>query len=540
MDESSIETSLELYKSQLSQVNQALQASGQNDDLVKLQADLLELIHLTEASLLSLKKSNLLKSLEQDDHVTEETTQHNSDDLDSEYAAFQAMLSDDVTSPNETLTQAASDSPEQDAIPLQTDDELKEMIGMKCRAAFVHDWGALSYHNAIISGVVPRTSTELIPKVSVMFCNPTHRSMLPCKYHLEGNCKFSNERCRFSHGHTVELDELKEFLEPDYSTLSLGGPCLAQYEDDLWYKAVIVDLHDDHQYSVTMDTYEGVHKLDIKHIIPLEQAEEMIDDEDNDAGDDKSAVPTPELSDDDDDELNLPVYLWKPPTMSQALGTWEAHTKGIGSKLMAKMGYVHGQGLGKREDGRVEPVPIQLLPPGKSLDTIMQLKEIAGEHDLFDVMKKREKKQKAQEKKQAQAYEEMKTKDQNVFDFMNRKLGGKKGNLKDLVPRHQNIKEPSSSGVHRNISEQDLNTKSERHLNIQLMKTDEEIKNVKKELERLKESLARNELRDKNVASRIRQKIATTEAYLQRLMTSGNAIQQHKQKRNNHKKLTVF
>ena len=39
--------------------------------------------------------------------------------------------------------------------------------------------------------------------------------------------------------------------------------------------------------------------------------------------------------------------------------------QGIGSKLMARMGYVMGQGLGKRSDGRAEPVPIQLLPQGR-------------------------------------------------------------------------------------------------------------------------------------------------------------------------------
>ncbi|OWF42647.1 zinc finger CCCH-type with G patch domain-containing protein-like [Mizuhopecten yessoensis] len=540
MDESSIESSLELYKSQLSQVDQALCASGENADLLKLQSDLKELIHLTEESLLSLKKSIILKSLEEDAHVTGEETPHGSNDLDSEYAAFQAMLSEDVSDPNENSTQTASDSPGHVALPQQTDEELKQMIGMKCRAPFVHEWGALSCHNAIISGLIPATSTDLMPKVTVMFCNPTHMSMLPCTYHLEGNCKFSDQKCRFSHGHIVELDDLREFQDPDYSALTLGSRCLAQYDDDLWYKAMVVDLHDDHQYSVTMDTYEGVHQLDLKHIIPLEQSEEMSDEEENAEDDIRSAVPSPALS--DDDELDIPVYLWKPPQSSQTLGNWEAHTKGIGSKLMAKMGYVLGQGLGKREDGRVEPVPIQLLPPGKSLDTIMLLKELAGEQDLFDVMKKKEKKQKAQEKKQAQAYEKMKTEDQNVFDFMNRRLGGKKGNLKDLVSHDQNkpSSESSSSSANRNISEQDLKAKSERHLNIQLMKTDEEIKNVKRELEKLKVSLARNELRDKNMASRVRQKITSTENYLQRLMTSGSAIQQHKQNRFNHKKLTVF
>jgi ribosomal protein L4 len=49
------------------------------------------------------------------------------------------------------------------------------------------------------------------------------------------------------------------------------------------------------------------------------------------------------------------------------LGSWEDHTRGIGSKLMAKMGYITGTGLGKRADGRVNPVEATVLPAGKSL-----------------------------------------------------------------------------------------------------------------------------------------------------------------------------
>ncbi|CAH1272041.1 Hypp4761 [Branchiostoma lanceolatum] len=42
--------------------------------------------------------------------------------------------------------------------------------------------------------------------------------------------------------------------------------------------------------------------------------------------------------------------------------------QGVGSRLMAKMGYQIGKGLGKREQGRVEPVPIVILPPEKTSD----------------------------------------------------------------------------------------------------------------------------------------------------------------------------
>ena len=49
------------------------------------------------------------------------------------------------------------------------------------------------------------------------------------------------------------------------------------------------------------------------------------------------------------------------------LGQWEQHTRGIGGKLMAKMGYVHGSGLGKKGEGRIEPVTAIVFPPGRSL-----------------------------------------------------------------------------------------------------------------------------------------------------------------------------
>lgn len=52
---------------------------------------------------------------------------------------------------------------------------------------------------------------------------------------------------------------------------------------------------------------------------------------------------------------------------SQPLGNWEQYTRGMGSKIMAQMGYITGTGLGKRADGRVAPVEATVLPPGKSL-----------------------------------------------------------------------------------------------------------------------------------------------------------------------------
>jgi hypothetical protein len=44
-----------------------------------------------------------------------------------------------------------------------------------------------------------------------MFTNPTQQDMLPCPYYLEGECRFSDQQCRFSHGELVDLLSLKEY-----------------------------------------------------------------------------------------------------------------------------------------------------------------------------------------------------------------------------------------------------------------------------------------------------------------------------------------
>lgn len=52
---------------------------------------------------------------------------------------------------------------------------------------------------------------------------------------------------------------------------------------------------------------------------------------------------------------------------SSSYGAFELHTTGFGSKMMAKMGYVEGEGLGKDGQGRADPIEVVMRPKSLGL-----------------------------------------------------------------------------------------------------------------------------------------------------------------------------
>lgn len=122
--------------------------------------------------------------------------------------------------------------------------KFEKMIGEKCSAPHTHSWGAVAYHNAIICGLEDEAYLDddgnVDVKVRVLFTNPTHREMLPCNYYFEGNCRFDDDNCHYSHGETIPAGELREYAVPDFTKLSRNCVVLAKLNDRIWHRGRVL------------------------------------------------------------------------------------------------------------------------------------------------------------------------------------------------------------------------------------------------------------------------------------------------------------
>lgn len=508
MDESSLEEAIKTYSAQLQQVEVALSAglgSAEQADLLKLKEDLQQLIELTESSLLSVRKSQLLASLEEHSTNQNPTSLTQETALDDEFAAFNAELSKNFAEVKQNTEPEPEPEPE-------TEEE--DISGTKVCAPYRTSWGTLEYHNAmVVCHEEPEEEEEA--RVRVLYLHPTHKSMKPCGFYLEGKCRFM-DNCRFSHGEVVCVSELRDFLEADISNMESGSACLAKHEDGIWYPARISEIEGGF-YTVKFNSLllkEAVLEAD-GIIPPLRQ-------------DDYSSSSSSDSEDDTDqcDAGYAKVSIEE--DMAQVNGAefcgWEAHTRGIGSKLMLKMGYELGKGLGKTLSGRVEPVQAVVLPKGRSLDICAELTQrktaaaIAKDNPGSRKPKAKQRKRKASTSTR-----------HNVFDFLNSKLGD----------GSQPASHSSSSSV--TGAEAYRGGKSvKRSLNVRLFQATEKVTQVEREIQQLTKSLRKRNGRDATLVSRMEEKLAASRKLLEQLKAQEQSIQREQKKADTHKKMTEF
>ncbi|KAI9023944.1 hypothetical protein DFJ74DRAFT_767479 [Hyaloraphidium curvatum] len=136
---------------------------------------------------------------------------------------------------------------------------------------------------------------------------------------------------------------------------------------------------------------------------------------------DRSADSNSDSSSDwDPDELS-PADDFEPPP--DVLAPWEAHTRGIASKLLLAMGFVPGRGLGREQQGRTDPVQAVRTKEGRGLGFQNHRKPAAKVG-----------KQAAQQAKAADS----------MFTFLNSALAGRSSPALPLPPRSSPAPRPGT------------------------------------------------------------------------------------------------
>ncbi|KAM6053846.1 zinc finger CCCH-type with G patch domain-containing protein [Chlamydotis macqueenii] len=540
MDEESLEAAIQTYNAQLQQVELALGAGldpSQQSDLIQLQEDLKQLIELTESSLVSVKKSKLLATLDTNAASSspaglEQDANPESSAHDEEYAAFKEAIAelgtdkkpsadnDETSSRGDRETGDKNESKcSEGEEESDREEEEEELSGMKVKAPYYSSWGTLEYHNAMIVGTEDLEDGSA--GVRVLYLYPTHKSLKPCPFFLDDKCRFK-ENCRFSHGQVVSAEELQPFQEPDLGALEVGSACLAKHSDGIWYTAKITDI-DSGYYTVKFDSLllkEAVVEGD--SIIPPLRSDDAADsaESDEDSVDDAGYAKVI--------DSGVPESGEWIPACSSSFGGWEAHTRGIGSKLLVRMGYEFGKGLGKNSEGRVEPVQAVVLPRGKSLDQCAEVLQRKKQGKL-DPGKSRKCRAKGNGSGQFPAGRRKPP--HNVFDFLNEKLRGKSSGEKagGMALPERNSKE---------IYHASKSTK--KALSVRLFQTVEKIEQTQRDIRGIQQALARNIGRHSIATAQLEEKLANAHRQLGQLQAQEASLQREQKKADTHKKMTEF
>ncbi len=495
------ENSLTGYESQLTQVQAALLADPDNSELAQLKNDLDQVILLTSQSLLELKKQQLLDSLEESSASKGE---------------------------EETVASSASNTNTEDD---STDSDLKKLVGMKCRVPHrARGCGTSSVNNAVVFDVEKSDGgggSHEQPRVRVVFSHPLTPDMAPCPFYLDGRCRFDADECRYSHGHSVALSDLQEFVEPDFSSLTCGSVVLARDESEkgpaqkkvtLWKRATVLEtLGETVKVHFSQSSKDFV-TLPLDSVFPLDEASTHDDGDDHSTEfDDVSRI---QLEQTEDNFVPAEVI---GNLSTESLGDWEKHTRGVGSRLMAKMGYVTGSGLGKKGEGRVAPVPATVYPTGKSLDWCMEAREKAGGGDVLTAERMLAREKEREERRSRKRAAEMEARDRRenkLFDFINKSVA-----KTSVAPR-------------QSTSKGDNDDKG--GLNVKSLRLAEDIRGLEKEVSRLESAHARHRGRDPAAAAAIAAKLKSKRERLAQLRRAEGSLAAKRDMERGNKKLAIF
>ncbi|CAI2351185.1 unnamed protein product [Caenorhabditis sp. 36 PRJEB53466] len=354
-------------------------------------------------------------------------------------------------------------------------DSTDELLGSRCLAPFDSD-RSLSLHTAIIMEI------ESSIRVRVLFSHPTCFAMKACSHFLSSTCRFGSD-CRFSHGYSVELNRIRDYEEPNYSSIEKDGLVLTKRASELWEMGRISAV-DGQNVAVKLLKNGTEVSAKRKDLVPIGEEEEE------------------EKKDESWDEL-------KGETLGRVsvgeTGQWNGG--GVGMKLMMKMGYKVGEGLGKKSDGIVHAIQARVCSKNASLDEVMNRKR-----KVID----------GKEQPKPKRIKKLVTSDESemdIFAFINRKLEGKRErSLADVRKEKQELADCSSKSL--GVKDLDL---------------DLELKSLRAKHKKLKEGIRRNQS-DKSTVSKMTASLRDIDTKIANVERKKNNVQSEVNSRNSKRK----
>ncbi|CAG8545604.1 2102_t:CDS:2 [Diversispora eburnea] len=519
-----IESSLRENETSLAEVNELLVLSPEEPELLNLVEVLQNLIKLQQIQLLESKKNDLLKLLggpvESSDQIIGERSN----------SAEESIQSDSLT-----YDERIPIKPNADA-----DSDLNKLkVGDKCCVPFTHpEYQKVYFLPGLIQNINSETKT-----FNVLILTPIIPTLRICEAYMSNKCNHQQQQqCKRSHGEEFSSDLVVPYellFINQTNAYKIGRNFWTKYNDGVWYMAKLIGIEPEgSSFRVIYKGYENQDPHGVvvgpDEIIPVQSLdeEEEIDSEQNNYSDNESDFSDDFLSDDSPpsrEDLKLDHVS---DDETNNIAEWEKHTTGVASRMMKKMGYKMGEGLGKNNEGIVNPIEVKIFSQGVSLDYINEKdkpkfkkqKPPKSRDNNHKKGKKRLTSQSTRPHKRAKfrppfsnSVDDIESQS-DVFDFLNATLNkGKKSETQNV----NNVVKISST-----VTTSDDRSKKSNEINahLTLYQIQNQLNQTQRELKRVNESLKRNEKNPK-MAKHFREKVAQIEVTYRELQRKEKGIQ---------------